>query len=75
MRRTAVSALMALVILAAMALSSGVALAGWVYEDCPPASTVAREHRSPTATAIVDLVEPPEDANDHAWNSNPGKKW
>lgn len=75
MRKAALTLLTTLVLAILVALSTGVALAGWDYEgDCPPASGKA----NPAAPALAnwDRVEPP--ANWHAWGNtdpgNPGNK-
>ncbi len=56
-----------------MALSAGVAAAGWDYEDCPPSAAAAQQHASDRALNNWLSVKPP--ANDNAWEAtNPGNK-
>lgn len=76
MKRAGLTLLATMMLLVMMALSSTVALAGWVYEDCPPASSVGELNRSEQASLKVGGLLPPDGANEHAWEAeNPGNKY
>ncbi len=73
MKRAALSILATLAAALMMALSTGVALGSWDYEDCPPAAQAAKDHSSAKAQANWLNVQPPAAPN--AWvGSNPGNK-
>lgn len=63
-----------MVVVAMIALSGGQALAGWGWEDCPPASGKGVDNMSATAYEQVQEVQAPRVADSHAKGDNPGKK-
>lgn len=76
MRKTARTILATLALVIMFALSSGVALAGWGYEDCPPASAAGVANRSQVATDLVSGPHPSDVSNPNSrYPGNPGNKY
>ncbi|MHB0869873.1 MAG: hypothetical protein ACYC66_08825 [Chloroflexota bacterium] len=73
MRKATLTLLATLAVAIMFVLSTAVAMAGWGYDDCPPASYSAWQHASDQAKANWVDVHP--NAADNAWYwSNPGNK-
>jgi Spy/CpxP family protein refolding chaperone len=72
MRKATLTVMATLALVIMFALSTAVAMAGWGYEDCPPASIWGATHSSDQAGLMVSNLNPP--ANAHATTLNPGNK-